>query len=155
MKPSLIPRRVFLAALAVLAIGSVACAGERPIKGSGSGDLDYGASRLNASGRVTHLGNSGLLIYVDQSSLDFGNVYLYFCVFTAANGDVLTSGIPDQHFNPETGVLTATISFNPAIEGRFDDAEGTASLLIVFEDWIGTGPYEGHFDFVLGGTIDY
>ena len=157
MKRLSIPLGLVLIVVSLLTAATAAYAGERPIKGSGSGHLDYGGSRLTASGDVMHLGNSSLLIHVDQWALDSGNVYMYFCVLTAANGDYLIAGISDQHFDPETGVLTAKILFfgSLEIEGRFADAEGTASLLIVFEDWMGTGPYEGSFDFVLDGTIDY
>jgi hypothetical protein len=157
MKRSSIPCRVSLAALALLAMGSVACAGERPIEGYGSGHLNYGGSRLDASGNVSHLGNSSMAISIDQGALDSGHVYLYLCACEAANGDYLIAGVSDQHFDPETGVLIATIVFHGSavIEGRFGDAEGTARLVIVFDDWAGTGPYEGSFDFVLDGTVDY
>jgi hypothetical protein len=157
MKRSSVPRRVFLAALAVLAIGSATNAGERPIKGSGSGHLDYNASRLDANGHVTHLGKSRVVFYVVRDFLDFGEVHLQYCQFIAANGDGFFADILDQHFDPQTGALTATILFlsSPTFEGRFSDAEGAANLSIVFEDWIGNGPYEGDFDFVLDGTIDY
>ena len=146
-----------VAFLSLLAVAAPVHAGERPIKGSGSGHLDYNASRLDASGDVTHLGSSRAVFYVVRDFLDFGEVHLQLCQFIAANGDTLLADILDQHFDPETGVLTATILFlsAPSFEGRFSDAEGAASLSIVFEDWMGTGPFEGHFDFALDGTIDY
>ena len=149
---------LLLTALSLLTVAAAAYAGERPIHGRGSGHVDYNNSQLDASGPVRHLGRSSMLLDVAPGYFDSADLLLTFCRFTAANGDVLLAEILDQHFDPQTGVLTATILFFGAPdESRFVQAKGAANLTIVFEDWIGLHQFEGGeiFDFVLDGTIDY
>jgi hypothetical protein len=143
-----------LAVLSLLVVTTAAHAEERPFKGRGSGDLNPNFSQLHGEGYVAHLGRCSLSVLLDQSLLETGEVRPQFCVFTAANGDALAAAVVDGFFDPEIGVLAATISFRPVAEGRFADATGSASLWIVFDDWT---DYLGNpsFTFAVRGTIDY
>jgi hypothetical protein len=144
-----------LAVLSLLAAAPPASAGERPIKGSGSGALNLFTARMLAVGRVAHLGQSRVLFFLEPSRLDGNEIHVSFCAFIAANGDVLAVDVQHNVFDQETGVLMATLSFLPhSSSGRFADAEGSADLLILFEDWTDVFGNPS-FLFFLDGVIDY
>ncbi|HUE72042.1 MAG TPA: hypothetical protein VMP01_14235 [Pirellulaceae bacterium] len=144
-----------LAALSLLAVASPTRAEERPIKGSGSGALNLDTARMLAVGDVAHLGESRVLFFLEQSLLDGNEIQVSVCAFIAANGDFVWVDVQHNVFDPETGVLMAKLSFLPQLSsGRFADVEGSADLLIMFEDWtdIFGNP---SFVFFLDGVIDY
>jgi hypothetical protein len=152
--------RLAIVALGLLAAVTPARAEERPFAGSGSGGLDYGNPYLGGIAEVTHLGRAGISVPLNPVELYyFDNVVPLsgFHLFQRAagggsHGDILFADI-DAAFDPDVGILVATITFTGGT-GRFADATGTANLLIVFDDW--TGPYgDPRFDFAIEGTIDY
>ena len=144
-----------LAILSLLVIATAAHAGERPIKGSGSGAINWFTARMNGGGGIRHLGKSSVQFNGREDLLGNNVVYIDQFIFVAPNGDVLAAIAESQTFDPDTGILQATISFKPfSSSGRFDDVVGSANLLIVFEDY--TEPFGNpSFDFVLEGVIDY
>jgi hypothetical protein len=149
-----------LAALTLLAAGTPAHAGERPIQAEGRGFLDLDrelSPKLRGTGEGDHLGRCGLLIFLD---LDLGNDHLiprHFCWLQAANNDLLYAAL-DLEFDPVTGIIAGTITFTGGT-GRFADASGSALLLIVPDtywfDYGGAPIRRTQFSWALEGTIDY
>ena len=155
MKRFSITHSLAIAALSLLAAATPASARERPIKGSGSGALNLVTARMLAVGDVAHLGESRVLFFLGQSELDGNEIRVSFCAFIAANGDVLAVDVQHSVFDQETGVLMATLTFLPQLSsGRFADVEGSADLLIMFEDWTDVFGNPS-FLFFLDGVIDY
>ena len=156
---------LILAALTLLAAGTPAQAGERPIHAAGRGILlDSGYSaQLVGPGRGEHLGPCRLDIYLNYYELYHGiyaNVAPTALMLEAANGDRLFAWV-DSDFDPATGIVAGTITFFTGT-GRFADATGSARLRIVPDtDWFeySSGyPYpigETRFSWALEGTIDY
>ena len=158
--------RLAVVALGLLAAVAPARAEERPIKGSGSGGLYYtphhSSADLYGHAEVTHLGRTGMYVPLDFYELyDYNNVApLSFRLLQRSagfgdNGDILFAAI-DADFDPDLGILLATITFTGGT-GRFVDATGSASLLIVFDSWP-PDPNQNYFighSFAIEGTIDY
>lgn len=101
-----------------------------------------------AAGNATHLGN-----YTEMGSLSIsGNDPTALHVegsatLTAANGDELDVSFTGQ-LNFVTGAITATLTFDGAADGRFQDATGSGSLVAQFQP-------DGTITVVVEGTIDY
>ena len=153
-----------LAALTLLAVGTPAHAGERPIHAEGRGNLraiEFYTPLLAGPGKSQHLGGCYLFIFLNYAEVFwYGNIVPTELVLGASNGDNLFATV-DSEFDPETGIVAGTITFAGGT-GRFADATGSASLLIVpdtywFVDVEGY-PYPVHgtrFSWALEGTIDY
>jgi hypothetical protein len=152
-----IPVALALAAASLLAFDTPARAGERPIEAEGIGGLDarddFSSLGMQGSGEGDHLGKCSLFVSLDPIEfLDFGHLVPLNVRLHAANGDNLLAEIEGE-FDPETGILAATITFGGGT-GRFADATGTANLLIAFDNW--QGPFHGaRFLWALEGTIDF
>jgi hypothetical protein len=152
--------RLAIVALGLLVAVTPALAEERPIKGSGSGGFDYDNHYLYGRAQVTHLGWAAMNVPLDPVELyDFGNVvpssFVLFAANGAANYEHLFADI-DAAFDPDLGILVATITFMGGT-GRFADATGSASLLIVFDSWP-LDPFQPNntrHSFAIEGTIDY
>jgi hypothetical protein len=164
MKRFSIPLGLILAALSLLTAGTPAQAGERPIQAQGRGYPPYfnePFSYLNGLGRSEHLGPCTLSIYLDFWELYDGNVLPKALQLEAANGDRLDARVASE-FDPATGIVVGTVTFLGG-SGRFADATGSASLLIVPDSyWFTYDEYGDLVDFSqtgsswsLEGTIDY
>jgi len=152
MKRFSIPPGLALAALALLAAGTPAHAGERPFNSTGAGNVSNDMSSLFAGGiEATHLGHGYLSVDVDPYQLDSG----FFIpdgggILKSANGDVLYFDFDAERytFDPVIGALSATVTFTGGT-GRFPAATGSADVMIVFD------PTFHHFLFLIDGSIDY
>lgn len=164
MKRFSISLGLVLAALTLLAAGTPAHAGDRPIQAEGRGIFveggDYEA--LGGWGEGNHLGRCSLYIGLNYAELNRhrGNVVPQYLLLYAANGDRLNATAVSE-FDPETGIVAGTITFAGGT-GRFKDTTGSARFLIVPDtywfgyDETGTYPIDGtRFSWALEGTIDY
>jgi hypothetical protein len=153
-----------LTALSLLAAGTPARAGERPIRAEGRGYVPFfndPFAFLNGLGRSEHLGPCTLSIYLDFYELYEGNIVPRALLLEAANGDRLGARVTSE-FDSETGIVVGTVTFMGGT-GRFADATGSARLLIVPDSYWFTYDEDGYLsDFsqtgsswVLDGTIDY
>jgi len=147
-------------ALGLLASAAPAQAQERPFRGGGTGRLDNNVSNFAALFSPTELpllGRTGVYIEVDTDWLVFDSaapVPVFGRVLFVSHSDNLFAFF-DAEFDPATGIMAGTLTFQSGeTTGRFADATGSASLLIVFDDW--TGPLgDPRFGFVIDETIDY
>ena len=151
-----LPLGLALAALSLLAAGTPAHAGERPIQVEGRCFLDASDDfdpELSGTGEGDHLGRCGLLIRLDAYELFQDNLVPLNVRLRAANGSLLYAAV-DLEFDPATGIIAGTITFTGGT-GRFADAAGSASLLIVPETWDGIPRQGMPFYWALEGNIDY
>ena len=147
-----------LAALTVSATATSAHAGPRPIRAGGQGYLydDGFHSQLIGLGKGEHLGGCVLVVTLDSNQLFETNIVATYVEINAVNGDSLFATV-DSEFDPETGMIAATITFAGGT-GRFADASGSALLLIAPDTyWFPDGyPVSGTgFSWDLKGTVDY
>ncbi len=166
MKCFSIPLGLALTALSLLAAGTPAHAGERPIRAEGRGILFPYYEVCVGAGKGEHVGPCRLDINLFWYELFRGfapNVAPQSLVLEAANGDRLVAFV-DSEMDLATGIVVGTLTFRGGT-GRFADATGSASLLIVpdtywfgYEDDVYHYPYpfeETRFSWSLEGTIDY
>jgi hypothetical protein len=147
-----------LAVVTVLVINPGVRAEEQPFRVYGSGGLDLSSDpTIRGLGLSTQLGRCALSIPLDSFALDYeGDLVplgLRLHGWPANQRHDYIDADVNATFDPETGMLVGTVMFTGG-SGRFADATGSATLLIMFHDW--TGP-DGNLslDFVMEGTIEY
>jgi hypothetical protein len=148
---------VGLAALTWLAIGSHIRAEERPFWMEGRGFVNpFGFSDqpyMVGSGEALHLGRAVWFSDLDATAIQqYDDVVPLNIRFHSSNGDVLYADI-EADYDAESGVHLGTITFTGGT-GRFTDATGSASLMILFSAPIVSYDYTHHV-FLIEGTIDY
>ncbi len=131
--------------LSLLAVGVSARAEERPFLAWGTGGLVFQQELLVGEGNATHLGKSLVIVTLDENELHSGNLVPRVLAIRGAHDAVFAS--VDAAFDPETGILAGTITFTGG-GPRFEDATGSANLLIVFDEFF-------NFDFYMDGIIDF
>ena len=142
------PVVTLLVALGIVTSTACVTAEDRPLFARSTAVLNLATGEFVATGNGTHLGNyteSGNVVISgdDPTALHVeGSATL-----TAANNDELCLDFTGQ-LNFFTGAITATITFDGATMGRFQDATGSASLVAQFQP-------DGTISVVVVGTIDY
>jgi hypothetical protein len=156
------PILALLALAAAAVCADPAHAQERPLRGDGRGayyqGFPFGNSffpEVYGSGEFLHLGRSALYIRADplQALLHERFVSVQAFLFSASN-DYSYCTVSGE-FDPSGDFMLATVTFAGGT-GRFANASGQATLLMVFWDpWTPYASYDFGFDFLLDGTINY
>jgi len=142
-----------LACLSLLSLASPARAVERTIYGDGTAWFNHYSAEIRGSGNVLHLGDSGITVELDWNAWDLGYQIVPVSVRLSAASDDHVFAAIDADFDMTTDTLLGTITFQGGT-GRFADASGEATLLVLFNDW--QGPFDWGFgNWYLEGTIDY
>jgi hypothetical protein len=137
----------------LLVVGSVtfsnrASAEERAYQSRSTALLNLGTGKFVAAGNATHLGKYTEMGSITISGDDPTALHVEgSATLTAANGDELDVDFTGT-LNFFTGAITATLIFDGALEGRFQDATGSASLVAQFQA-------DGTVAVIVDGTIDY
>jgi len=145
-----VPRIAAVLLLVVAGTLAPAAAEDRAFKASGEGFVNN--SEMLGSGQATHLGPTFLELSFGYD-LSSGRFRPDGASLTSANGDVLTfdfDAVDDYRFDMETGVVSRTVTFTGGT-GRFQDATGSADVMIVFDP----GTAYQTFTFLIDGSIDY
>jgi hypothetical protein len=144
----LCPVAVLLVAAGIVTLPDRASAEERAYRSRSTALLNLATGDFVAAGNATHLGK-----YTESGSISISGGDLTAlhvegsATLTAANDDELHLDFTGT-LNFLTGTITATITFDGAITGRFKDATGSASLVAQFQP-------DGTITVVVEGTIDY
>jgi len=150
----LVPR---IAVILLLVAGTVApaAAGDRPVKGSGKGEVFNDAllftDVLQGHGRATHFGRTKIEASVVQDYLRLG---IFYPVgggwLTTASGDSLYFVFNEEYsfFDPATGVISTKLLILGGT-GHFLDARGDVDVKFVFDSNF------SHFLFLIDGSINY
>jgi len=139
---------VLLVAAGTLTLPARASAEERAYQSRSTALLNPATGDFVAAGNGTHLGKYTETGNVSISGMDPTALHVEgSATLIAANGDELNVDITGT-LNFLTGTITATITFDGAAAGRFQDATGSASLVAQLQE-------DGTFAVVVDGTIDY
>ena len=145
---SLYPVVVLLVATGILTLPDRASAEERAYQSRSTALLNLATGDFVAAGNATHLGKYTEIGSISISGDDPTALHVEgSAILTAANGDELCVDFTGT-LNFLTGAITATITFDGATTGRFQDATGSASLVAQFQT-------DGTIAVVVEGTIDY
>jgi hypothetical protein len=131
-----------------VAFSNRASAEERAYRSRSTALLNLETGDFVSAGNATHLGQ-----YTEIGSLSISGdnpTALHVegsATLTAANGDELCVDFTGR-LNFLTGAITATLTFDGAPAGRFQDATGSASLAAQLQP-------DGTIAVVVDGTIDY
>ena len=145
---SMRPVVAILVTVGMLGMSARASAAERPYRARSTAVLNLETGDFVAAGNGTHLGNYAELGNVLISGDDLTALHVEgSATLTAANDDELRVAITGE-MNFLTGTITATLTFEGAATGRFEDATGSASLVAQLQP-------DGTISVTVEGTIDY
>jgi hypothetical protein len=139
---------VLLVAAGILTLPDRASAEERAYQSRSTALLNLATGDFVAAGNATHLGKYTEIGSVSISGDDPTALHAEgSATLTAANGDELDVSFTGT-LNFLTGTITATLTFDGAPTGRFQDATGSGTLVAQFQP-------DGTIAVVVEGTIDY